>query len=309
MNFKESLNKTTVFENSFKDFGFEHTSYEKFCVAIFAQAISLSESYQKLILQILGYNCEYSITSLICEQPIPGMSRRPDMWMVLSSEEKKKTLVLIEAKTVSDETNRQMKDYRLFLNSCLDSGEYDSVNLSFLGTYKDQSLSDEPDIRMSWNEVVKLLPVDSDNHIESRFMKMVYRHLYDTCCVPESKGDDLAYANMLNKLCEGRPYIRFQNSPKHKQMRITVDESDSWVKKQKTSNIRQDHLFVVDKTTSNEGVVKFNSTSLVWPYEWVKSDETVEELRSKCRRYERNVDLLGEALEDFLCEVDKARVE
>ena len=298
---------TKPLENSIRDFGFSQVGYEGFCVAIFAQSLSLSPKFQERFLRLIGFGKDVYIDSIRCEKPIPNMPRRPDVWLTLKDSAKKTILVLIEGKTVSKETNNQMADYRRFLNQCLENGEVDQTKLVFLASFKFQELSEEPDVRLSWNNLVDILPIKSRNEFEKSFIDQVRNHLLDTCCVPEPKGTEEDFIIMLKGLCVNRPYILFQNEPHHKQMRLEVNRNDPWVKLRMGKRDRQNHLFVIDKASSSGGILQLNSVATIWPKEWIKETETVDRLISQAKRYHRNYEDLGYAINAFLDLVDIER--
>ena len=290
-----------------RNFGYQKSRKEAFCTGLLAQSLSLSNKFSSLFLSKIGYGSSYSITSIECEKSIPG-GRRPDMWIDVSKKNDVNRLpvqILLESKITSPETNNQLIDYRKFVDS-VNRGEvstHKEAKLILLSTFKDMTVSCEPDLRISWDEVLEIISVGGwvgKNNFEDKYFSMVHEHLSSVCGVAPPEGSTRDFIQMMEQLTINRSWLECRQTDK--QVALYVNEKDSWIQLKKTEKSRQPTLIIIDKVPA-----KFNGMSKVWFPEWLSDNKDYERFDGEARRNGLNHTRLYESLEEILKLVDQAR--
>ena len=288
-----------------KNFGYPKPRTEAFCTALLAQSLALSNKFSSLFLSKIGYGSSYCITSVECEKTIPGSKSRPDVWIDVSNKNNADRLqILIESKIESEETKNQLTDYRKYVDA-INRGEvstHEEAKLILLSPFKDLKVSCEPDLRISWNEVLELIADGSwvgKNNFKGKYFSMVHKHLSSVCKVAPPEGSTLDFIKMMEQLAKNRSWLECR--PTKKQVACNVIE-DSWIQLRKTKKPRDQALIRIDKVPS-----KLNSITEEWLTEWLSENVDYESLVGEARRNGLNHERLYDSLEVILKLVDQAR--
>jgi len=290
-----------------KNFGYAKPRTEPFCTALLAQSLALSNKFSSLFLSKIGYGSNYCITSVECEKTIPGSKSRPDVWIDVSNKNNADRLpdqILIESKIESEETKNQLTDYRKYVDA-INRGEvstHEEAKLILLSPFKDLKVSCEPDLRISWNEVLELISDGGwvgKNNFKGKYFSMVHKHLSSVCKVAPPEGSALDFIQMMEQLAKSRSWLECRQT--NKQVACNVIE-DSWIQSKKTENTRDRALIRIDKVPP-----KLNSIAKEWLTEWLSENDDYESLIGEARRNGWNHTKLYKSLEEILKLVDNAR--
>lgn len=290
-----------------RNFGYQRSRKEAFCTGLLAQSLSLSNKFSSLFLSKIGYGSSYCISFIECEKSIPG-GRRPDMWIDVSKKNDVNGLpvqILLESKITSPETNNQLIDYQKFVDS-VNRGEvstHKEAKLILLSTFKEMTVSCEPDLRISWDEVLEIITVGGwvgKSNFEDKYFSMVHEHLSSVCGVAPPEGSTRDFIQMMEQLTINRSWLECRQTDK--QVALYVNEKDSWIQLRKTEKPRQPTLIIIDKVPA-----KFNGMSKVWFPEWLSDNKDYERFDGEARRNGLNHTRLYESLEEILKLVDEAR--
>ena len=291
-----------------RNFGYEKAQNEAFCTGLLAQSLSLSSEFASLFLSKIGYGSSYCITSIECEKTIPGSQSRPDVWIDVAKKNDDGGLpirVLLESKILSPETKNQLLDYRKYVAS-INRGEvstHEEAKLILLSADKNMKVSCEPDLRISWNEVLDLISVGGwvgTNNFEDKYFSMVHEHLSAVCRVAPAEGATLDFIQMMEQVAKNRSWLEYR--PTNKQVACIVIE-DSWIQSRKTGETRDQALIRIDKEPP-----KLNSLAVEWLTEWLPENEDNENLIGEARRNGLNHARLYQSLEEIFKLVDEARM-
>ena len=202
----------------------------------------------------------------------------------------------------------QLTDYRKYVDA-INRGEvstHEQAKLILLSPFKDLKVSCEPDLRISWNEVLELISDGGwvgKNNFKGKYFSMVHKHLSSVCKVAPPDGSTLDFIKMLEQLAKNRSWLecRPKDKQRGKQVWCHVIE-DSWIQSRKTEKTRDRALIRIDKVPS-----KLNSITEVWLTEWLSENDDYESLVGEARRNGLNHERLNDSLEVILKLVDKAR--
>lgn len=289
------------------DFGFEGSKKEAFCTGLLAQALSLSPEFSRLFLVKLGCDSSKYLKHVNCEEEISSESR-PDIWLRIGDVQdasRKPDLILIESKTISGESGNQMKRYTDFVRA-INAGknsEFRSAKLVLLSMFKNMPTSAEPDMRISWNDIIDMmarLDLSDNDSFERRYFDQICEHLTGICSIPEATGDAADFSRMMQELVGDRTYIECRQPGK--QISLYVVKSDPWVASRNVTPRKQNTLVIMDLEPP-----KFNSLSKKWFSEWITDKDRFLELEGEARRNGENVEKLKISLENLLSEVDRCR--
>ena len=295
-------------ECNIRNFGFQSSRNEAFCTGLLAQSLSLSNKFASLFLSKIGFGSSYCITSVECENSIPNSGRRPDMWIDVSKKNDVNGLpvqVLLESKITSPETNNQLTDYRKYVDA-INRGEvstHEEAKLILLSTFKDMAASCEPDLRISWDEILEIISVGGrvgKSNFEDKYFSMVHEHLSSVCGIAPPEGSTRDFIQMMEQLAINRPWLECRHTDK--QVALYVNETDSWIQSRKTEKPRQPTLIIIDKIPA-----KFNGMSKVWFPEWLPDNKDHKRFDGEARRNGLNHARLHESLEEILKLIDEAR--
>lgn len=288
------------------EFGFQRATGEPFCTGLFAQALSLSRSLSETLIRRLGFDQSKFLLEVTCERQIDGQADRPDMWLKIGdnrSEEALPHLVLIESKTFSQETGRQLAQYGQYVDRINDgpNSSFQSARLVLLASFKDMPVSREPDARLSWNDIAEMITnCPKRSEFEQGYLAQVHQHLLSTCCIPVPSGDASEFEQMMWRLAERRSWLTYRDTGKL--VSLYVDENDPWIMSRKSDTPRLKQLVLIDKVPP-----KLNGLTENWLREWIGDNETLAVLCDAVRRNGRNVYSLESSLEALLAKVDTVR--
>lgn len=283
-----------------RNFGYHKSQDEAFCTGLLVQSLSLSSEFSSLFLKIIGYGTRYRITSIECEKTIPNSQSRPDVWIDVAKKNDDGGLpiqVLLESKILSAETKKQLTDYQKYVNS-VNRGEvytHRKAKLILLSADKNMKVSCEPDLRISWNEVLDIISDGGwvgKNNFKGKYFSMVHEHLSFVCRVAPPKGITLDFIQMMEQLAKNRSWLEYR--PTNKQVACIVIE-DSWIQSKKTGETRDQALIRIDKVPP-----KLNSITEKWLMEWLSENEDNENLIGDARRNGLNHARLYQSLEEIL---------